>query len=86
MFVNQKMVRNLWVNMVTHDASKSIFHTIKPLNEVVEWYRDHRNLKPKQSDAEYWELQNKSKLIKIGSQKAEIALRVGEIWRNIYQI
>ena len=46
-FVNLKKVRNLWVNMqeirVTHDVSKSIFHTIEPLNEGEAWYRDHRN-------------------------------------------
>jgi len=41
--------------MVTHDASKSIFHTIEPLNEGEAWYRDHRNFKPKQPDAEYCE-------------------------------
>ena len=43
------------------------------------WYRDHRNFKLKQPDAGYWELQNKSKFIKIGSQEAEITLRVGKI-------
>ena len=56
------------------------------MNEDVEWYRDHRNLKQKQSDAGYWEHQNKSKFIKIESQEAEIALRVGKIWRNLDQI
>ena len=34
-----KKLRNLWVNMyeirVTHDASKSIFHTIKPLISLI---------------------------------------------------
>jgi len=49
------------------------------LNEDEKWYRDHRNFKPKHPDAGYWELQNKSKFIKIGSQEAEIALRVGKI-------
>ena len=49
------------------------------MNEDEKWYRDHRNFKPKLPDAEYWELQNKSKFIKIGSQEAEIALRVGKI-------
>ena len=43
------------------------------------WYRDHRNFKSKWLDAGYWELQNKSKFIKIGLQEAEIALRVGKI-------
>ena len=43
------------------------------------WYRDHRNFKSKRLDAGYWELQNKSKFIKIESQEAEIALRVGKI-------
>ena len=49
------------------------------MNEDEKWSRDHRNFKPKQPDAGYWELQNKSKFIKIGSQEAEIALRVGKI-------
>ena len=49
------------------------------MNEDEKWYRDHRNFKPKQPDAGYWELQNKPKFIKIGSQEAEIALRVGKI-------
>ena len=40
---------------VTHDASKSIFHIIEPLNEGEAWYRDNRNFKPKQPDAGYWE-------------------------------
>jgi len=56
------------------------------LNKDVEWYREHRNFKPKQPDAGYWEHQNKSKFIKIGLQEAEIALRVGKIWRNLDQI
>ena len=43
------------------------------------WYRDHKNFKSKQLVAGYWELQNKSKFIKIGSQEAEIALRVCKI-------
>ena len=71
---------------VTHDVSKSIFHTIEHLNEGVKWYRDHRNFKPKQPDAGCQDLQNKSKFIKIKSQEAEIALRVGKIWRNLDQI
>ena len=62
-----------------HGSSKSIFHTIEPLDEGCKWYRGHRNFKPKQTDVSYWELQNKSKFIKIGSQEAEIALRVGKI-------
>ena len=49
------------------------------MNEDEKWYIDHRNFKPKLPDAGYWELQNKSKFIKIGSQEAEIALRVGKI-------
>ena len=49
------------------------------MDEGCKWYRDHRNFKPKQTDVSYWELQNKSKFIKIGSQEAEIALRVGKI-------
>ena len=65
--------------MVTRDASKSIFHIIEPLSEDEKWSRDHRNFKPKQPDAGYWELQNKSKFIKIGSQEAEIDLKVGKI-------
>ena len=65
--------------MVTHDASKSIFHTIEHLNKVKNWYKDCINFKPKWSDVGYWELQNKLKFIKIGSQEAEIALRVGKI-------
>ena len=56
------------------------------MNEEVEWYRDHRNFKPKQPDVGYWEHQNKFKFIKIGSQEAKIALRVGKIWRNLDQI
>ena len=52
------------------------------MNEDVEWYRDHRNFKPNQPDAGYWEHQNKSKFIKIGSQEAEIALKVGKILHN----
>ena len=54
-------------------------HIIEPLDKGGKWYRDHRNFKPKQADAGYWELQNKSRFIKIGSQEAEIALRVGKI-------
>ena len=38
-----------------HGSSKSIFHTIEPLNEGEAWCRDHRNFKPKQPDAGYWE-------------------------------
>ena len=72
--------------MVTYDALKSIFHIIEPLNEDEKWYRDCRNFKLKRPDAGYWELQNKSKFIKIGSQEAKIALRVGKIWRNLEQI
>ena len=49
------------------------------MNEGGKWYRDYRNFKPKQADVGYWELQNKSRFIKIGSQEAEIALRVGKI-------
>ena len=49
------------------------------MNEDKKWYRDCRNFKSKRSDAGYWELQNKSKFINIGSQEAEIALRVGKI-------
>ena len=49
------------------------------MNEDKKWYRDCRNFKLKQPDGEYWELQNKSKFINIGSQEAEIALRVGKI-------
>ena len=49
------------------------------MDEGCKWYRDHRNFKPKQTDVNYWELQNKSKFIKIGSQEAEIGLRVGKI-------
>ena len=60
-----------------HD--QEIFHIIEPLNEDKKWYRDHRNFKLKRPDAEYWKLQNKSKFIKIESQEAEIALRVGKI-------
>ena len=65
--------------MVTYDVSKSIFHMINLLNEDEKWYKSCRNFKPKRSDAECWELQNKPKFIKIGSQEAEIALRVGKI-------
>ena len=61
------------------ESSKSIFHIIEPLNEVDKWFRDRRKFKPKRSDAEYWELQNKSKFIKIRSQEAEIDLRAGKI-------
>ena len=49
------------------------------MNEDKKWHRDCRNFKLKQPDGEYWELQNKSKFINIGSQEAEIALRVGKI-------
>ena len=49
------------------------------MNEDKKWYRDCRNFKLKQPDGEYWELQNKSKFINIGSQEAEIALRVVKI-------
>ena len=49
------------------------------MNEDKKWPRDCRNFKLKQPDGEYWELQNKSKFINIGSQEAEIALRVGKI-------
>ena len=49
------------------------------MNEDEKWYRDCRNFKPKQPDAGFWELQNKFKFIKFGSQEAEIALRVGKI-------
>jgi len=65
--------------MVTYDVSKSIFHMINLLNEDEKWYKSCRNFKPKRSDVEHWELQNKLKFIKIGSQGAEIALRVGKI-------
>ena len=49
------------------------------MDKGCKWYRVHRNFKPKQTDVSYWELQNKSKFIKIGSQEAEIALRVSKI-------
>ena len=49
------------------------------MNEDKKWYRDHKNFKLKRPDAEYWELQNKSKFIKIESQEAEKGLRVGKI-------
>jgi len=81
----------MWEIRVTYNTSKSIFHIIEPLNKDEKWYKDHRNFKPKWPDAEYWELQNKFKFIKIGSQEAEIALRVSKIlintsWRNLEQI
>ena len=49
------------------------------MNEGQKWYRDYRTFEPKQTDAECRELQNKFKFIKIRSQEAEIALRVGKI-------
>ena len=49
------------------------------MNEDEKWYRDHRKFIPKQPDAGFWEIQNNPKFIKIGSQEAEIALRVGKI-------
>ena len=49
------------------------------MNEDEKWFRGRRNFKSKRSGAGHWELQNKFKFIKIGSQEAEIALRVGKI-------
>ena len=49
------------------------------MEEDKKWYKDFRKFKPKWPDAGFWELQNKPKFIKIGSQDAEIALRVGKI-------
>ena len=49
------------------------------MNEDEKWFRGCRNFKPKQSGLEHWELQNKLKFIKIGSQKAEIVLKAGKI-------
>ena len=56
------------------------------MNKGVKWDRDHRNFKQKQPVAGFWDLQNKSKFIKIGLQEAEIDMRVGKIWRNLDQI
>ena len=60
------------------------------MNKDKKWYKDHRNFKPKWPDAGYWELQSKSKFIKIGSQGAEIALRVGKFleksWADLRSI
>ena len=76
--VSPSMVLFCLIWNLLHDLQE-IFHIIEPLNEGEKWYRDCRNFKPKQPDVEYWELQNKSKFIKFGSQEAEIALRVGKI-------
>ena len=52
--------------------------TFGPLDEAVRWSKGHGNTRTVRPEPALWELQNKLKIIKIGSQEAEFALKEGK--------